>query len=236
MLDPLAHNEDERRVHGLLSLASLCKTMGARMEVLSGDFLCCPYENHPLSGSATSPETFTASLSSFDCVTYIETILALARSMTVADFCRRLRFLRYENGRVEWRLRNHYMTGWIRNNVAQGSIAEIRAGRLSVLKTRILSAVPGLPPRRVRFAAVPKANMKTYQERLRTGDIIFFISTRKDLDVFHCGILVETAGNLAMRHAARSQGGVVEQDLREFMKQNQMSGLIAVRPVSELLP
>ena len=33
-----------------------------------------------------------------------------------------------------------------------------------------------------------------------------------------------------MRHASRSQGGVVEQELTEFLKANRMAGVIVVRP------
>jgi hypothetical protein len=33
-----------------------------------------------------------------------------------------------------------------------------------------------------------------------------------------------------MRHASRSQGLVVEQELREFLKANRMAGVIVVRP------
>jgi hypothetical protein len=33
-----------------------------------------------------------------------------------------------------------------------------------------------------------------------------------------------------MRHASRSQGFVVEQELREFLKTNRMAGVIVVRP------
>jgi hypothetical protein len=33
-----------------------------------------------------------------------------------------------------------------------------------------------------------------------------------------------------MRHASRSQGSVVEQELSEFLKANRMAGVIVVRP------
>jgi len=33
-----------------------------------------------------------------------------------------------------------------------------------------------------------------------------------------------------MRHASRSQGMVVEQELSEFLKANRMAGVIVVRP------
>ena len=65
---------------------------------------------------------------------------------------------------------------------------------------------------------------------LQTGDLIFFVSTRKNLDVFHAGILVRTDQRLLMRHASRSEGFVVEEELNEFLKANRMAGVIVMRP------
>jgi hypothetical protein len=65
---------------------------------------------------------------------------------------------------------------------------------------------------------------------LRSGDLIFFASTRKNLDMFHAGIIVRDGEKILMRHASRSQGGVVEQELSEFLKANRMAGVIVVRP------
>jgi hypothetical protein len=66
--------------------------------------------------------------------------------------------------------------------------------------------------------------------RVKTGDLIFFASTRKHLDVFHCGIIVRAGERVLMRHASRSQGGVVEEDLNGFLKANRMAGLLIERP------
>jgi Protein of unknown function (DUF1460) len=65
---------------------------------------------------------------------------------------------------------------------------------------------------------------------LRTGDLIFFVSTRRNLDVFHAGIIVRGGKSMLMRHASRSQGLVVEQELREFLKANRMAGVMVARP------
>ena len=65
---------------------------------------------------------------------------------------------------------------------------------------------------------------------LQTADLIFFVSTRKHLDVFHAGIIVRDGGKVFMRHASRSQGLVVEQQLSGFLKTNRMAGVIVMRP------
>jgi hypothetical protein len=65
---------------------------------------------------------------------------------------------------------------------------------------------------------------------LRTGDLIFFASTRTHLDVFHCGIIARNGDRVLVRHASRSRGAVVEQELNDFLKANRMAGVIIVRP------
>jgi hypothetical protein len=56
------------------------------------------------------------------------------------------------------------------------------------------------------------------------------VSTRKNLDVFHAGIIVRDGKNILLRHASRSRRMVVEQELSEFLKANRMAGVIVVRP------
>jgi hypothetical protein len=222
-----------RRVERLLSAVRLNGSAAGRIEALSRRLLGYPYSVNPLIGSASTPEVFTAALAGFDCVTYLETVLALSRSSTIEDFVDSLRRIRYAGGHVGWRERNHYMTGWIRNNLRNGILHRIRTTAPTVVKERTLDAVPGLPPARVRFACVPKASAPRLARNLRTGDLIFFASTRKHLDIFHCGILVREGDSLRMHHASRSRGAVVEQELAEFLKNNRMAGVVVVRPTEE---
>src|SRR5215469_10550401 len=112
-------------VERLLSETRYDRSIASRIDVLSRHFLGHPYQPNPLIGSADTCEVFTASLDGFDCVTYIEAILALARASNVEDFLKWLRKIRYEQGRVEWSRRNHYMTHWIRNNVGEDIVRPV---------------------------------------------------------------------------------------------------------------
>ena len=220
-----------RRVDQLLSTAKRDRSLDCRIEVLSRAFLGRPYKSNPLIGSADRPEVFTASLDGFDCVTYIETVLALALASNAADFVEWLRKTRYERGRIQWERRNHYMTGWIRSNLRNRIIKPVPIAALPALrKERVLNTVPGLAPQRTLIKCVPKRAIPRLASRLQTGDLMFFVSTRKHLDVFHAGIIVRDGKRLLMRHASRSKGGVVEQELGEFLKANRMAGVIVVRP------
>ena len=222
-----------RRVEQLLSKTKANRSAGSRIDILSRKFLGKTYKPYPLIGSVDTPEVFTASLNGFDCVTYVETILALSRSSTVAEFVEWLRKIRYEQGRIEWGRRNHYMTTWIRNNERGRIIRHVRNGVPAVTKERLLDVVPGLAAEWTRLQCVPKSFVPALKSHLQTGDLIFFASTRKNLDIFHCGIIVRDGKRILMRHASRSSGGVVEQNFDEFLKANRMAGVIVVRPVEE---
>ena len=228
-MTPLGLNR--RRAEQTLAKAKQVRSIPSRVETFSGAFLGRPYQPFPLIGSAETPEVFAASLEGFDCVTYLETVLALAQATTVDSFITRLRKIRYEQGRIEWKRRNHYMTGWIRNNLREGLIRRIPTSRLPVVShERFLDVVPGLPARRATIRSVPKDALPRLAGCLETGDLIFFASTRKNLDFFHAGIIVLDGDRLLMRHASRSQGGVVEQQLSNFLKANRMAGVVVVRP------
>ena len=207
--------------------------VAARVEQVSCGFLGCPYRINPLKGSAETPEVFVASTGAFDCVTYVETVLARAFGRNSRDFREYLRRLRYRAGQVSWISRNHYMINWIRNNTREGFVRPVSLSSAEVLKERMLDMLPGLPAQRQRFKCLPKRLLPTAAKKIQSGDLIFFASTRPHLDVFHCGIVVWKGGGLLLRHASRSRGGVVEQELSDFLKENRMAGVIIVRPLEQ---
>jgi cell wall-associated NlpC family hydrolase len=229
---------NRRQLNQLLSKARHSASAAGRMDVLSRDFLGRPYRQGPLIGSADSAEVFTASLDGFDCVTYIETVLALARASDVDDFIKWLRQIRYQQGCIRWERRNHYMTSWIRHNLRQGMIRPVSIPRVPIVsRQRVLNAVPGLAARPARVNCVPKPAAKRLVEpHLQSGDLIFFVSTRRNLDVFHAGIIVRGNEKILMRHASRSHGMVVEQELDDFLTENRMAGIIVERPQNATRP
>lgn len=211
--------------------------VAARVESISRQFLGRPYVTNPLIGSVDTPETFIAGIDGirggFDCVTYVETVIARSYSHNAKDYGLFLRRIRYQSGRVDWKRRNHYMTNWIRNNARAGLVRQLDFGTASITKQRQLDMVPGLPPQKQRFSCVPKRGLGKIANDIQSGDLIFFASTRPHLDVYHCGIVIRDGERLLMRHASRSQGGVVEQELSNFLKANRMAGVILVRPIEQ---
>ena len=210
-----------------------------RVESISRQFLGRPYVTNPLIGSADTPEVFIAGFdgirSGFDCVTYVETVVARAYAKNSKDYASFLRRIRYESGRVDWKRRNHYMTNWIRNNARAGLVKPVDFGRAATTRQRVLNGIPGLPPQMQRFSCLPKRKLENASADIQSGDLIFFASTKPHLDVYHCGIVIRDGERLLMRHATRSQGHVVEQELSAFLKANRMAGILLARPIEPAL-
>jgi hypothetical protein len=217
----------ERALHELDRHSSL----EARVDSISRLFLGRAYLENPLGGGPDQREMFRCSFDEFDCVTYVEIVLALACTKTTSRFSRTLRDLRYREGTVDWFRRNHFMTEWLRINAERGVLADMTTGSESIAKTRTLSGVAGIGAEQSTFRCFPKRTFTKVSSRIQTGDVIMFVSTRKHLDVFHAGILIRRDKQILLRNAARSAGKVIEQDVREFLRANRMSGFILARPL-----
>jgi len=207
--------------------------LAARIAWISAYFLGWPYVECSLGGGPNLPEELRVSLKAFDCVTYIEVVLALARTQTADEFVDAIRRIRYRNGKVDWFHRNHYMVDWARNNEERGLIANLTAGPLSADKTCTLNLIAGFPTRTATFRYFPTQSLDPIVERVETGDLIFFVSTSTTLDVFHTGLLVKREGNPLLRHATRTANAVIEQGLSEFISNNIMAGFILLRPLCQ---
>lgn len=202
-----------------------------RLERISAEFLGRPYVINPLGGGAGLSEQLNVNLYGFDCVTYMESVLALALSRTVEDFANLLRQIRYHNGEVSWASRNHYTSDWWQQNERAGFIRNLTHGDGTEEKRRCLNVVNGLPAKEIRLRVFPKRKLAQIRHLIATGDFVCFASTKRNLDVFHAGVLICRDEKILLRHATRSQGAVVEQPLSDFLQANRMSGIILLRPL-----
>jgi len=220
-----------RRIDALILMARELPTMAQRIEFISRAFVGTRYRGYTLIGGPHRPERFVVRDDGFDCVTYCETVLAAARSARLSDFEAELRRIRYRNGVVTWRTRNHYFADWGTNNVSNGVCAGVAVpGDVAVKKT--LTYMRALGPRRVSFDAIPRAQLLANRERLATGDIIGFLSRRPRLDYFHTGfVIVRSDGELLLRHATRSRGRVLDERLAHFLAVNRVRRVTLLRPL-----
>jgi hypothetical protein len=224
---------DLPRLDALLAAVDRSLPAGPRLESASRPLLGSPYLRNPLIGSADAAEVFTISLDGFDCVTFVETVLAAALADQRGRFIETVRRLRYANGEIDWRKRNHYMTGWLRLNQRAGIVREVKPGRRTVARDRRLNVLDGLPPRAIVLRCVPKRRLYRFRDEIETGDILVFASTKSNRDFFHLGLAVRQGGQVFLRHASRSRQKVLDQDLLEFLNMNRMSGVVVARPTGQ---
>ena len=222
---------DMDEVRRVLEAAGSERELSRRIDRISEGFLGRPYAEGLLGGGPDLPEEFRIDLTAFDCVTYMETVLALALVLKSEEFVDTIRRIRYQDGKVDWVHRNHYMIDWLRNNEQDGFVKGISAGHLTVEKTCTLSIINGLPARTTTFPYFPAAALPDVAGNIETGDFVLFVSTRETLDVFHTGLLVFSNQKLLLRHATRTAGALIEQELVEFMRQNTMAGFMLLRPI-----
>lgn len=220
----------ETRIGGLIEAASALPTVAQRIDFISRAFIGTPYRGFTLIGGPRQTEQFVVRDDGFDCVTFCETVLAAARVGRPQDFDGALRQIRYREGSVTWRERNHYFSDWSEFNIANGICRAVAMpGSVAIDKT--LTFERGLEPRRVSFTAVPRASLLAHRGRLATGDIIGFLSERPGLDYFHTGfIIVGRSGTVLLRHAAKSRRRVVDEDLARFVAGNRVRRVTVLRP------
>lgn len=193
-------------------------------------FIGAPYAASPLGGSPSEKERFSVDLKCFDCVTFVETILAVARSKSKSSFINELKAIRYRNAEVEWKKRLHYFTDWIRSNVKRGALRDRSKGEGSrKIETR-LALIEALPQREVTLNIIPKNRLKSATKRIENGTVIAFASLRTKLDYFHVGLLFWEGETLTLYHATKSKNGVVSQPLEDFLKHNRMRGFSIATP------
>ncbi len=100
------------------------------IEVVSSRLLGARYVDAPL-GEGEGGDYDRLSrwrLDVFDCVTFVETTLALALSSTEPEFRTELDRIRYQGGKVSYLTRNHFTElDWIPSNAAAGFVRDITA-------------------------------------------------------------------------------------------------------------
>jgi hypothetical protein len=221
---------DAQLVRRLIAETRNLPSIGQRIKLISARFVGYPYLRNPLIGSPTKPEVFVSRLDGFDCVTYIETVLALAGARSVEDFLIRLRGIRYVNGTINWWRRLHFMTDWSRHQVQCGILVDLTTGEDTVVQTKMLTTIAGLRPKISSYRYFPKHRLNLISPTFKDGDVIYFVSGRKGLDILHAGIIIWNNNRLLMRHATRRRHAVVEQSLDNFVYTNLMNGFIINRP------
>lgn len=220
---------EHARMSRLIEKAHELPSIGARVDFISRALLGAPYRGHTLIGGPRRPEKFVTRDDVFDCVTYCEAVLAAAMVRKADDYADTLRHIRYRDGAVDWRERNHYFSQWCERNVANRKCRPVAVpGGATFDKT--LAYMPELGAQRMQLAAVPRESLLSNKELLASGDIIGFLSQRPKLDYFHIGfVIVAPDGGLWLRHASKSRRRVLDEPLVRFLNLNRVKAVTVLR-------
>jgi hypothetical protein len=224
-------------------LASPAPPGGARAAAASALLLGAPYLLSPLGeGSGEDPDP-RFRLDAFDCVTFVETAMALARAASLDEARRALDDIRYASA-VDLADRNHeVISQWIPRNLEKGWIApasRAAAGAATVVATveytrarwqRLFASgqrLLGVPPERhplgrFRVEVVPVAALAAAAPRIADGTVAFVVRAEQAgtlTRVSHAGLLVVRDGVRLVRHASSWPGvlKVVEEPLPAFLE------------------
>jgi hypothetical protein len=188
-------------------------------------------------GGSPAAEPLTLSLTRFDCVTLVESCLAVARASggsgvgTWRDFGREIERMRYRGGRRRGYVsRLHYFSEWIRDGAARGLVQDLgaelggtdderplrfmtqhRASYAALADDgvfRKIAAIERSLDGQARFV-VPTKRIPEVVDRIETGDVLAFATEIDGLDVTHSAYAYRGAdGVVRVLHAPLS-GGVV---------------------------
>ena len=221
----------EARVDKLIEAASALPTISRRIDRISRGLIGVRYRGYTLIGGPHRRERFVLRDDGFDCVTYCETVLAAAIVRRAAAFAPVLRAIRYHHGVVEWRERNHYFFEWSAHNVANKTCRVIDMdGEVDIKK--VVYWHKALGHRHFAMRVIPRPVFLANRGKLKTGDIVGFVTRRPNLDYFHIGFIAFGAkGEFLLRHASEHHGRVLDEPMPRFCTQNHVRYVTLLRPL-----
>jgi predicted transcriptional regulator len=212
------------------ALASAPPPGAPRAVAASAPLLGAPYLLSPLGeGRGEDPDP-RFRLDAFDCVTFVETAIALGNAASVAEARALLDDLRYD-GPADFAHRNHYVEAqWLPANARKGWIEDVTeavAGELALRAEVTHSAerwkaaaragrlVPGLDPARLPTGSfplpyLPLDHLPELAARIPDGTVLLVVRAdrpARPLRVTHMGIVVVgEGGERWLRHASDVPG------------------------------
>jgi Protein of unknown function (DUF1460) len=218
------------RIDRLIEEARGKGPIAQRLDFISDALRGTRYQGYTLIGGPSLPEKFVVRDDAFDCVTFCETVLAAAIAGNRSEFDSVLRIVRYHNGVVAWRERNHYFFEWCQHNVENKTCRWINVdGAVEIKKT--VDSQRGLSTRRFAMRVIPGAALLANKNKLERGDIVGFVSRRPDLDYFHVGFVAfDKTGALLLRHASKSRNKVLDERMDRFVAVNGVRYVTLLRP------
>ncbi len=219
----------EARIGILIGEARALPTIAQRIDFISAALRGARYRGYTLIGGPRQSEKFVVRDDGFDCVTFCETVLAAAMARDLGEFEDGLRTIRYHNGVVAWRERNHYFFEWSQHNIDNKTCRSIvMDGAVELQKTVYWHRELGR--RRFSMTVIPRAVMLANKSKLAQGDIVGFVTQRPNLDYFHVGFVAfENNSELLLRHASQSRQRVLDERMDRFLSANRVRYVTLLR-------
>jgi hypothetical protein len=221
----------------------------ARAAAATRPLLGAPYVLSPLGeGSGRDPDP-RFRLDAFDCMTFVETALALGSAANLDEARAALDDVRYGTGAPAWVTRNHeVLSQWIPRNVEKGWIRpwpvappgggaphvaakEYTAESWTAVRAagRLLPGLPAarLPLGRFEVPLVLPGEVAAAAAKLPEGAVVFVIradAPERPTRVTHAGLVVHRADGVPLvRHATSTRGvaRVIEEPLARFLAREQ---------------
>ena len=193
-----------------------------------------------------------------DCILFVETCLALARTARqdggFRQFAEELRQSRYRDGRITaYADRLHYTLDWERQGIRRGTLEDLTpslGGLAYPHPVHYMSDHPDAYPRlddlpairaaeeRINaepFRYIPKNQVEAVIGSIRTGDILCFVSAIEGLDILHVATaVVDADGAVRFRHASTGAMKVVlePRTLQQYLAgRRNLAGIQVLRPL-----
>ncbi|MFV0520824.1 MAG: N-acetylmuramoyl-L-alanine amidase-like domain-containing protein [Mangrovibacterium sp.] len=233
-------------------------SIGDDVILVGKSFLNTPYVSNTLEGNKR--EKLVINLSWVDCTTFVEYVLAIARSVHYGDssfseFRRELQEIRYRDGKLaDYNSRLHYFSDWLYNNEQMGILVKLDSSfqqsyykpinfmsnhqnNYPILKnnksllTEIKATEQALSSRKQFF--IPKSNIADCESEFRNGDIVGITTNIAGLDIVHVGFIIFECGRAHLLHASSEKHKVVisEEPLADYLiRLKNRTGIMIARP------
>jgi len=190
-----------------------------------GDGPYALYENYPL-----------VNFSETNCMAFCEHVLAQSISDSWDNFFNNLQHIRYRDGIIGMRTRNHYtMADWLpENRWLLDDVSRIVGGKYTQSVTRTIShknffESKGitdmryvLPDREITIDYVPKEDLVKIEKNAKPGDILALIFANKT-DIFsaHMLMVIEKNGKKYIRESSNSKMTTFDTPYKEWVSKNE---------------
>ena len=216
------------------------------IQTISAKFLGATYREGLLDQGET--EKLFVSLTKFDCVLFVETVLAFTRNLrspnpTYENFSQNVQEVRYVNGKLDgYCSRLHYFSEWINDNQKRNIVRDLTAelGGIPLNKTLnfmsshwrkysrmknnetnhqcILAMEKEIASQSKQLRYIPLNKIRSIYSLLKSGDIVAVTTDIDGLDATHTGLVYLTSDGIGLIHASPSGKVTISPDLQRYVK------------------